>query len=223
MTFSLAGRCARTGMLGAVVTTSSIAVGSRCPFARARVGAALTQHRTDPRLGRLALDLLSRGYDVSAAMQAVVALAPQAEWRQLALIDAAGHTASYTGAKVDATKAAEAHGIDCVAIANIVRSTEVPGAMIRAFEADPNAPLASRLLDALAAGDAAGGEFRPIVSAALAVAHAESFPYVDLRVDEHTYPIQELRRLWLAYAPEADAYVGRANDPGSATYPALPA
>ena len=57
MTFSLLGRCTRTGMLGAVVTTSSIAVGSRCPFARAGVGAALTQHRTDPRLGPLALDL----------------------------------------------------------------------------------------------------------------------------------------------------------------------
>jgi len=223
MTFSLAGRCARTGMLGAVVTTSSIAVGSRCPYARACVGAALTQHRTDPRLGPLALDLLSRGYSAAAAMHAIVALAPQPEWRQLALIDAGGRTASYTGASVDATKAAEAHGADCVAIANIVRSTDVPAAMVRAFEADPTAPLAVRLLDALAAGDSAGGEFRPIISAALMVAHQEAFPYVDLRVDDHPHPIPELRRLWLAYAPEADPYVGRANDPGAATYPALPA
>lgn len=223
MTFSLAGRCARTGMLGAVVTTSSIGVGSRCPFARARVGAALTQHRTDPRLGPLALDLLARGYSVAAAMRALVALAPQPEWRQLALIDATGRTASHTGAKVDGTKAGEAHGMDCVAIANIVRSTEVPDAMIRAFEVDPGAPLAARLLDAVAAGDAAGGEFRPIVSAAVVVADVESFPYVDLRVDDHPHPIQELRRLWLAYAPEADPYVGRANDPGAATYPGLPA
>ncbi len=61
MTFSLVGRCARTGMLGAAVTTSSIAVGSRCQHARAGVGASLTQHRTDPRLGPLALDLLARG------------------------------------------------------------------------------------------------------------------------------------------------------------------
>jgi uncharacterized Ntn-hydrolase superfamily protein len=223
MTFSLAGRCVRTGMLGAVVTTSSIAVGSRCPYARTRVGAALTQHRTDPRLGPLALDLLSRGYNATAAMQAVVALAPQPEWRQLALIDASGRTASYTGASVDATKAAEAHGADCVAIANIVRSTDVPAAMSRAFEADPDAPLAVRLLDALGAGDAAGGEFRPIVSGALVIAHQEAFPYVDLRVDDHPHPIQELRRLWLAYTPEADAYVGRANDPAAATYPPLPA
>jgi uncharacterized Ntn-hydrolase superfamily protein len=99
----------------------------------------------------------------------------------------------------------------------------VPRAMTRAFEADPSADLAARLLDALAAGDVAGGEFRPIVSAALVVAHGESFLYVDLRVDDHKQPIQELRRLWLAYAPEADAYVGRANDPESAIYPALPA
>lgn len=223
MTFSLAGRCARTGMLGAVVTTSSISVGSRCPFARAYIGATLTQHRTDPRLGPLALDLLSRGYSATAAMQAVVTLAPQPEWRQLALIDAAGRTASHTGAKVDATQAAEANGVDCVAIANIVRSPGVAAAMTSAFEADPAAPLASRLLDALAAGDAAGGEFRPIVSAALVVAYQESFLYVDLRVDDHPHPIQELRRLWFAYAPEADAYIGRANDPASASYPPLPA
>ncbi len=223
MTFSLAGRCARTGMLGAVVTTSSIAVGARCQFARAGVGAALTQHRTDPRLGPLALDLLARGYDAEAAMAAVVALAPQPEWRQLALIDARGGTAVYTGARVDAGKACEAHGTDCVAIANIVRSVAVAAEMTRAFAADPSAPLADRLMDALAAGDAAGGEFRPLVSAALIVAHVEAFAFVDLRVDDHPQPIAELRRLWLAYGPEAGAYVGRANDPASASYPALPA
>ena len=61
MTFSIAGRCARTGMLGAVVTTSSMAVGGRCAYAQANVGAVLTQHRTDPRLGPKILDSLKRG------------------------------------------------------------------------------------------------------------------------------------------------------------------
>lgn len=216
MTFSLLGRCARTGMLGAAVTTSSIAVGSRCSHARAGVGACLTQHRTDPRLGPLALDLLARGYDAPHTLHAVRAVAPHPDWRQLAVIDAAGRTAAFTGAHVARDKAGEAHGKDCVAIANIVRSTDIPAAMVGAFEADPTLPLARRLIDALAAGEAAGGEFMPVLSAALLVAHRESFPYADLRVDSHTLPIGELDRLWRAYAPEAALYVTRANNPGAA-------
>lgn len=216
MTFSLLGRCARTGMLGAAVTTSSIAVGSRCSHARAGVGACLTQHRTDPRLGPLALDLLARGYDAQHTLQAVFAVAPHVDWRQLAVLDAAGRTAAFTGAHVAREKAGEAHGKDCVAIANIVRSPDIPTAMIRAFEADSALPLAQRLIDALAAGEAAGGEFVPVISAALLVAHRESFPYVDLRVDSNPSPIAELARLWRGDEPEAALYVTRANDPGAA-------
>jgi uncharacterized Ntn-hydrolase superfamily protein len=216
MTFSLLGRCARTGMLGAAVTTSSIAVGSRCSHAWAGVGACLTQHRTDPRLGPLALDLLARGYDAQHTLQAVLAVAPHSDWRQLAVIDVAGRTAAFTGAHVAREKAGEAHGKDCAAIANIVRSTGIPAAMVRAFEADPALPLAGRLIDALAAGEAAGGEFVPVISAALLVAHQERFPYVDLRVDLSPSPIADLDRLWRAYEPEANSYVTRANDPGAA-------
>ena len=86
----------------------------------------------------------------------------------------------------------------------------------RAFEADPARPLAERLIEALAAGEAAGGEFVPVLSAAVLVAHRESFAYVDLRVDSHADPIAELRRLWREYEPEAEPYVVRANDPGAA-------
>jgi len=216
MTFSLVGRCARTGMLGVVVTTSSISVGSRCPYARAGVGAALTQHRTDPRLGPLALDLLARGFAAEEAMQAIVAATPHRDWRQLAIIDAMGRTATYSGANVRGEKG-EARGRDCAAIANIVRSPDIPVAMVAAFEKDPGAPLARRLIEALAAGEAAGGELRPVTSAALVVADRESFPYVDLRVDDHPQPIAELSRLWSMYEPEADPYVVRAIDPARAT------
>jgi uncharacterized Ntn-hydrolase superfamily protein len=215
VTFSLIGRCARTGMFGAVVTTSSIAVGSRCPFVRAGVGAALTQHRTDPRLGPLALDLLQQGFTAQQAMDAIVAATPHREWRQLAVIDGQGRTASYSGARVKPEKN-EAHGRDCVALGNIVRSAEVPAAMVRAFEADASASLASRLIAALQAGDKAGGEFKPLVSAALLVADRESFPYVDLRVDQDGSPIAALARLWQEYAPMAEPYVARALDPDSA-------
>ena len=218
MTFSLVGRCARTGMLGAVVTTSAISVGARCQHARASVGAALTQHRTDPRLGPRALDLLAEGLTAAEAMQAVVADTPHRHWRQLALIDAAGRTAVYSGANVRGEKG-EVQGKDCAAIANIVRSASLPDAMVAAFEKSPDLPLARRLLEALEAGEAVGGEKQPVVSAALLVVHRESFPYVDLRVDDHARPIAELGRLWSMYEPEADAYVVRAVDPEQAVPP----
>jgi len=221
MTFSLLGRCARTGMLGAVVTTSSISVGSRCPYARAGVGAVLTQNRTDPRLGPLALSLLARGFTAAEAMRAIVAATPHRHWRQLAIIDAAGRTATYSGDNVRGEKG-EAQGRDCAAIANIVRSAAIPRVMIARFESSADLPLARRLIDALAAGEAAGGELQPVTSAALIVAHQETFPYVDLRVDDHRAPIAELSRLWSLYEPEADAYVVRAVDPERATVPRNP-
>lgn len=221
MTFSLAARCARTGMLGAVVTTSSIAVGSRCPYAAAGVGAALTQHTTDPRLGPLALDLLRQGVAPADAIGSLTAATPRSDWRQLALIDRDGRTAAYTGASCR-PEHGEAHGRDCVAIANIVRSRDVPGAMVRAFEAKPDAHLAARLIAALRAGDEAGGEFKPLVSAALVIADRQPFPYVDLRVDADPEPIAALARLWRDYEPVADLYVARALDPGSVVMPAPP-
>ena len=218
MTFSLVARCARTGMLGAAVTTSSIAVGSRCPHVKAGVGAALTQHRTDPRLGPLAIDLLARGFSAEQAMAALVAATPHRDWRQLAIIDREGRTAAFSGAFV-APEKDEAHGTGCVAIANIVRSATVPRSMVGAFERDPSASITERLIAALEAGEAAGGEFVAVTSAALLVAHRELFPYVDLRVDDHPSPIAELARLWESYRPEADAYVVRAVDPDRATSP----
>ena len=218
MTFSLVARCARTGMLGAAVTTSSIAVGSRCPYARAGVGAVLTQNRTDPRLGPLALDLLVRGFSAEEAMRAIVAATPHRHWRQLAIIDAAGRTATYSGENVRGEKG-EGQGRDCASIANIVRSAEIPRAMVANFETSPDLPLARRLVDALAAGEEAGGEIAPITSAALLIAHKEAFAYVDLRVDDHRRPITELARLWSLYESEADPYVVRAVDPERASPP----
>lgn len=214
MTFSIAGRCARTGMLGAIVTTSSIAVGSRCAFAAAGIGAALTQHTTDPRLGPLMLDQLRRGCTAEEAVGAAVGGTPRSDWRQLAVIDNQGRTASHCGASVKPERA-EVHGRDCVALANIVRSDTVPAAMVEAFEAEPEAPLALRLIDALQAGDAAGGEFKPLMSVGLMIAHREVFPYVDLRVDSDPDPLGTLRRLWREYEPVADLFVARAVHPDS--------
>lgn len=218
MTFSLVGRCERTGMLGVVVTTSSMAVGARCAFARAGTGAVLTQHRTDPRLGPSMLELMARGFTAEQALREVVAATPDADWRQLAAIDAGGRTAAFSGSYVKPERG-ETHGHSCVAIANIVRSAAVPSAMVRAFEDSHVRPLPDRLVSALRAGREAGSEFRPLVSAALLVVHRESFPYVDLRVDRHAQPIDALATLWEDYRPEADEYVVRAVAPSQATEP----
>src|SRR5262245_63575885 len=87
MTFSLVGMCRRTGMFGAAVTTSSMGVGSRCPYAKAGVGAVLTQHRTDPRLGPRGLELLGAGHSASQVIGQLAQESPTIGWRQLAVID----------------------------------------------------------------------------------------------------------------------------------------
>ncbi len=212
MTFSIAGRCARTGMFGIAITTSSLAVGSRCAFARAGIGAVLTQHRTDPRLGPLGLDLLATGCSASDAVAALIASTPHHDWRQIAVIDRDGGTAHFTGAKA-APAISTAAGGNCVAIGNILRTPDVAAAMVGAFGETRDAPLASRLLAALSAGDGAGGEFRPLRSSALLVVHQQNFPFVDLRVDDAPDPIAALNALWQEYRPLADDFVVRALDP----------
>jgi uncharacterized Ntn-hydrolase superfamily protein len=214
VTYSIAGRCARTGMLGTIITTSSIAVGNRCHFARAGLGAVLTQHRTDPRLGPLGLKFLELGLTPEETIKALVASTPHHGWRQLAVIDAQGRSAHYSGHNIRSIHAGVS-GRDCVAIGNVIRSVEVPAAMVRAFEAEPAAPLGERLCAALQAGHAAGGEFKQVTSAGLLIVGEHSFPYADLRIDDHPDPIAEIARLWALYAPDADAYVKRVLEPDS--------
>jgi uncharacterized Ntn-hydrolase superfamily protein len=212
MTFSLVGRCPRSGQIGIAVATSSIAVGARCSYGAAGVGAVLTQHRTDPRLGPRGIALLRSGCSAQETLDALVASTPHAQWRQLAVLDAGGNTAAYSGTRVKPEMSA-APAQDACAIGNILSSALVPPAMLRAFQAEPSAPLAERLLRALEEGLAAGGEPVPVRSAHLLVVERESFPLIDLRVDWHDTPIAELRMLWQLYAPQGHDYLVRALDP----------
>lgn len=209
MTFSIAARCPETGMLGVAVATSNPCVGSRCSFVRAGVGAALTQHRTDPRLGPAMLDALETGADAAEAV-AKAAAHPHAGWRQLACVDARGATAFHHGEKIDSIHGA-AEGEGAVAIGNLLRDARVPAAMLKAFAAGGG--FVERLLEALDGGLAAGGEELPLASAALLVARREPFPYVDLRVDLDDAPLAALRHVWEAYADEAPLFVTRALAP----------
>ena len=218
MTFSVVGMCRQTGMFGAAVTTSSIGVGSRCPFAQAGVGAVLTQHRTDPRLGARGLELLAAGQSASQVMAALVQDNPTIGWRQLAIIDTQGETAYYHGDRISSIHAA-AQGNAVCAIGNILRSEDVPQAMVEAFGQEPEAHLAERLLRALEAGLEAGGELKQVKSAALLVVHEQPFPLVDLRVELDPQPLVELRFLWELYRSQLELYVRRAIDPDSVPYP----
>jgi len=213
MTFSIAGRCERTGMFGVAITTSSICVGSRCPHARAGVGAVATQNVTDPHLATLVLDKLEQGHDAKAAIAAVTDGRENIGYRQLTAVDAKGNTAHHTGSEILGTnKVFEAD--HCVAAGNLLSSEEVPVAMTSGFLMSPDAHLAERLLSGLEAGIAAGGEEGPVHSAALIVADKLPFPLVDLRVDwDDEDPVKQLRRLWTDYEPQMLDYLNRAINP----------
>jgi uncharacterized Ntn-hydrolase superfamily protein len=212
MTFSIVARCPRTGQIGAAVTTSSIAVGARVAHCAAGVGAVLTQHRTDPRLGPRGLALLRSGNSAQQALDALVASAPHAHWRQLAILDTSGATASFTGGHVKSERG-ETRAQDACAIGNILADPGVPAAMLRGLQSDPDRPLAERLLLALEAGLTAGGEHVPVRSAHLLVVANDEFPLIDLRIDWHDQPISALRSLWERYAPQMGDFRLRALDP----------
>lgn len=215
MTFSLAGRCARTGMFGAVVTSSSPAVAARCAWARASVGAACSQNITDPSLGNRLLDLVEGGASAQDALDRVVREAPHVDFRQLTVVDAAGGTAAYSGRQtLGLHRTAQAQ--DAVAAGNLLADESVPGAMLKAFQTDSERDLGDRLLAALEAGAAAGGEEGPVHSCGFLIVDRVPWPVTDLRVDWAENPIAQLREIWEVWKPQAEDYVSRALAPDTA-------
>jgi|SRR5579862_3211617 len=215
MTISLAGRCARTGAVGGIISSSSPAVASRCLWVGAN-GVVLCQNVTDPVLGVLGQKLLEQGYGAPGVLAQLVTARAHSEWRQLAVLDGGGHSAQFTGAKglgITAT----AQGCDCVAAGNLLANSGVVAAMVQAFEARPQGFIADRLLAALEAGLVAGGEAGPLHSAGITVHEHDVWPCIDLRVDwSDTSPLAELQSLWKRYQPQMKDYVNRARDPEQA-------
>ncbi|WP_028202523.1 DUF1028 domain-containing protein [Paraburkholderia nodosa] len=216
MTFSIVGRCRETGQLGIAISSSSIAVGARCPWVRAGVGAVATQNVTLPALGPRILDLMQR-----QALAPHVALKEARDtdafdaYRQVTVIDAQGRTAFFTGDNALGLHHAVA-GDQCVAAGNMLAATNVVDAMVHAFERAQGL-LAERLLAAMHAAVGAGGEAGPVHSAALRVVDRQVWPIVDLRVDwADAEPIGQLAQLWRAYLPQMQDYVTRALDPTAA-------
>ena len=222
MTFSVAGHCARTGMFGVCVATSSLAVGARCSWVKAGTGAALIQNYADPGLGPVALRALADGRDARATVDHLVSVGRGIAWRQIMIVDRAGATAHYDGEKCLGIHLC-AEGAHCVAGGNLLSSADVPRATADGFDgADTDLHLGERLLRALEAGLAAGGEANAERSAHLLVADELDWPLIDLRVDLHETPVAGLRGAWEAFEPEAGGFVARAVDPDNAPRHAIP-
>ncbi len=178
MTFSIAARCAETGMLGVAVSSSSPAVAARCAYARADVGAICSQNVTDPRLGTRGLELLAEGMTAGEAIETLVKTSDHIEYRQLAAVDARGGSAVYSGPKaLGVVSFAKAQDVACAG--NLLASKDVPRAMMEAFVSSPG-PLGDRLLIAMRAGRDAGGEAGPVHSAGLMLVRDVPWPVADL-------------------------------------------
>jgi uncharacterized Ntn-hydrolase superfamily protein len=215
MTFSIVGRCADTGQLGIAISSSSIAVGARCPWLRPGVGAVSTQNITLPALGALSLDQMENGLSSEQAVAQALSLDEYRQFRQLTAIDHLGRTAHFSGSETLGTHQALS-GEQCVGAGNMLADRAVIEALVRAFETHDGL-LADRLIAAMQAAVAAGGEAGPVHSAALVVVGDHSWPIVDLRVDwAEEDPIGTLANLWRDYRPQMQDYLTRALDPTKA-------
>jgi uncharacterized Ntn-hydrolase superfamily protein len=221
-TYSIVARDPETGEVGAAVQSHWFCVGPLCAWARAGVGAVATQSVVEPAYGPNALDLLAGGTGAEQALGELLAADPLAAVRQVAVIAPEGPVAVHTGADCIA-HAGHVAGEDHSCQANMMERETVPTAMSAAFT-QSSGPLADRLFAALQAAEGEGGDVRGRQSAALAVAAAEGEPWrrtIDLRVDDHPAPLDELRRLLtlqrayeLAGAADELMAAGRAGDAG---------
>ncbi len=194
-TFSLTARCPETGMLGVAISTARPAVGSLAPYVKAGAGAISTQALVNPFYGIDGLKLLSEGKNAADVIKLVTAADEDRERRQLAIVDANGNTAAFTGRD---TVPWQGHieGEQFVAAGNMLTGPETLEKMAETFTMLQTEPFEIRMLEALKSAQAAGGDKRGKQSAALYIAADEEYPYIDLRVDDHENPVQELFRIY---------------------------
>lgn len=202
-TFSIVAYDPETGDLGVAVQSKFFGVGSVVPYARADVGAVATQSFANPTYGPVGLALLANGKTAEEALTKMTAADAFASRRQAAIVDAKGRVAAFTGSDC-MNVAVHLTNLHVSVQGNILANTNVAPEMLAAFEeakAEKENDLADCLLAALEAGQAAGGDKRGQQSAALLVVRKNggyaglSDRYIDLRVDDHKRPIEELDRL----------------------------
>ena len=215
MTFSLVARCPETGMFGTAISSSSPAVAARCAYARAGVGAVSSQNVTDPTLGPLTLDLMQGGLSALEAVAKVRVEGRFMDYRQVLAVDAQGRTAIHSGPSSLGIWT-EAQAPDVASGGNLLANDTVPQAIVDGY-LSAKGHIGDRLIAAMRAGLAAGGEAGPVHSAGLLIVDKHSWPLADLRCDwTEDCPIADIARAWDIYKPQMDAYVQRALDPRAA-------
>jgi uncharacterized Ntn-hydrolase superfamily protein len=194
MTWSIVVHDSATGAFAVAVATRAFAVGASCPFARAGTGAVSTQSFTNRYLGPATLDGLARGLDPASAIEGALAGDAGSGLRQVHAVDRHGRTAAWTGANcVEWCGSVAAEGVSVAG--NMLAREAVVAESLDSFLHHAGLPLPERLLAAMLAGQAAGGDRRGRQSAAMRVVTTEDFPDLDLRVDDHPDPLAELERL----------------------------
>jgi len=198
VTYSIVARDPETGQLGVGVASRVLAVGALCPWIESGVGAVATQSFVEVSYGPKALSALRQGSTPARALDELTAADPQAATKQVAVVDAKGRVAVHNGGQCIA-EAGHVTGEQFSCQANMMRNRGIPEAMAEAFTATEGS-LVVRLLNALDAAEAAGGDFRGRQSSAIKVVAKRPQGgmgglLVDLRVDDHPEPLAELRRL----------------------------
>lgn len=215
MTFSLVARCPDTGMFGVAISSSSPAVSARCSYTRAGVGAVASQNVTDPTLGPLTLDLMQGGMSATEAIAKMASEAKFVEYRQVLAVDAHGSTAIHSGPNsLGIWTQAQAENV--ASGGNLLDNEGVPQAIVDGY-LSATGHIGDRLIAAMRAGLAAGGEAGPVHSAGMQIVDKVAWPVADLRCDwTEECPIEAIATAWEVYKPQLDAYIQRALDPREA-------
>jgi uncharacterized Ntn-hydrolase superfamily protein len=193
MTWSIVARDAATGSFGVAIATRFFAVGSLCPHAQSGVGALSTQALMNPHYGPQGLELLRAGVPAPEIVKRLTAPDEGREQRQLHVVDSSGRIGQHTGSQcVEWCGAVSGQGFSVAG--NMLANGNVVQETARAYQASKKS-FPERLIEALEAGEAAGGDKRGKQSAALLIYSTEDYPELDLRVDDHAEPLVELRRL----------------------------
>ncbi|MGG3571772.1 DUF1028 domain-containing protein [Bacillus gobiensis] len=211
-TFSVAGRCEKTGDLGLVVTSSSPAVGARCAHIQYNTGIVLSQNVTDPRLSSIGLETMKQGFSATEAVETMKAASYYLEYRQLAAVDTNGDSSVFTG-KYALGVSGEFSAKNVACVGNLLSDPDIPKEMGEAFIANEHLELAERLVTSIEKGFEMGGELDNEHSIALLIYSNTPFPYIDLRVDYSDQPLLDLKKLLAVYTPQAHNYQIRALDP----------
>ena len=207
MTWSIIARDSATGQFGIAVATKFFAVGARVPYIAANIGGIATQALVNPYYGIDGLKLLREGRSPREVVDTLIAADSGRETRQLHIMDAAGRIASHTGREcVDWCGHVEGSGFSIAG--NMLAGARVLDDTALAYTSNENLPFAQRLIAAMRAGEAAGGDKRGKQSAALLIYGDEEWSALDLRVDDHADPLAELERLeavsrehWVHFRP----------------------